>query len=118
MSTFFFDDEDEYIQVGKDHAREAQANAAEAYEVSNTLLSYQPTNAIGKDEEYSYNKYIRETQGQPLPPPVIKDPTTGQDVIIGSRDFQVSLIGEDGPDEYLSVARSADRLTTVWEDAI
>jgi hypothetical protein len=112
MSTFFFDDEQDY-QVGKEHAKAA----AEAYEVSNTLLSYQPTNAIGKDEEYSYNKYIRETQGQPLPPPVIKDPTTGQDVIIGSRDFQVSLIGEDGPDEYLSVARSADRLTTVWEDA-
>ena len=107
MSSFFFDDEEDYIKNKK----------AESYEVSNTLLSYQPTNAIGKDEEYSYNKYIRETQGQPLPPPQIKDPVTGQDVIIASRDFQVSLIGEDGPDEYLSVARSADRLTTVWEDA-
>lgn len=107
MSSFFFDDEEDYRNNKK----------AEAYEVSNTLLSYQPTNAIGKDEEYSYNKYIRETQGQPLPPPQIKDPVTGADVIIGSRDFQVSLIGEDGPDEFLSVARSADRLTTVWEDA-
>ena len=112
MSSFFYDEEETEDQVAKAHA-----NAAEAYEVSNTLMSYQPTNAIGKEEEYSYNKYIRETQGQPLPPPQIKDPMTGQDVIIGSRDFQVSLIGEDGPDEYLSVARSADRLTTVWEDA-
>ena len=106
MSSFFFDDEEDY-----------RNKKAEAYEVSNTLLSYQPTNAIGKEEEYSYNKYIRETQGQPLPPPQIKDPVTGQDVIIASRDFQVSLIGEDGPDEYLSVARSADRLSTIWEDA-
>jgi len=111
MSTFYEDEETQY-KVADEHSK-----AAEAYEVSNTLMSYQPTNAIGKDEEYSYNKYIRETQGQPLPPPVIKDPQTGQDVIIASRDFQVSLIGEDGPDEYLSVARSADRLTTVWEDA-
>jgi hypothetical protein len=90
---------------------------AEAYEVSNTLLSYQPTNAVDPVAQQQYEKHIQQTQGQPLPPPVIKDPVTGEDVIIASRDFQVSLIGEDGPDEYLSVARAADRLTTVWEDA-
>ena len=112
MSTFYVDEEG-YDLVGSPRAKQK----AESFEVSNTLMSYQPTNAIGKDEEYSYNKYIRETQGQPLPPPVVMDPQTGQNVIIGSRDFQVSLIGEDGPDEFLSVARSADRLTTVWEDA-
>jgi hypothetical protein len=117
MSSFFYDEYDEGWQVADDHDRAEKRAKAESYEVSNTLLSYQPTNAIGKEEEYSYNKYIRESQGQPLPPPQIKDPQTGEDVIISSRDFQVSLIGEDGPDEYLSVARSADRLTTVWEDA-
>jgi len=125
MSTFFFDDLEGY-QVAEEHSIEqdrtrkrggADRSYAQAFEVSNTLAPYQPTNAIDPTDQYSYHKYMQETQYQPLPPPKVKDPATGQDVIIASRDFQVSLIGEDGPDEYLSVARAADRLSTVWEDA-
>lgn len=113
MSTFYFDDEEDPNFVTRKRLRPR----AESYEVSNTLLSYQPTNAVDPTEEASYHKYMRETQYQPLPPPKITDPTTGQDVIIASRDFQVSLLGEDGPDEYLSVSRAADRLTSIWDDA-
>jgi hypothetical protein len=118
-STFYFDDDgDDWLEPEQQERKWGlKRRPAESYEVSNTLLSYQPTNAIDPAEEASYHKYMRETQYQPLPPPQIKDPATGQDVIIASRDFQVSLIGEDGPDEYLSVSRAADRLTTVWEDA-
>jgi hypothetical protein len=124
MSTFFFDDLEGY-QVAEEHSieqdrskkRNGGRSYAQAFEVSNTLAPYQPTNAVDPTEKQQYQNYIQQSQGQPLPPPKIKDPTTGEDVIIASRDFQVSLIGEDGPDEYLSVARAADRLTTVWEDA-
>lgn len=126
MSSFYFDDEEGY-QVAEDHAREEfkkrrntfnPNDVVESFQaLPNTLQTYQPTNAVDPSEEYSYHKYIRESQYQPAPPPQVKDPTTGEDVILGERNFQVSLIGEDGPDEYLSVSRAADRLTTIWEDA-
>lgn len=122
MSTFFFDDTQENYQVAEDHSIEQdrgrrRMRTVGAYEVSNTLMPVQPTNAVDPTSQTQYHNYMRETQYQPLPPPAIKDPVTGNDVIVASRDFQVSLIGEDGPDEYLSTARAADRLTTVWEDA-
>lgn len=120
MSTFFFDDEESYYNNDDGATKTgkwAPKRKAQSYEVSNTLLSYQPTNAIDPVEEASYHKYMRESQYQAAPPPKVQDPVTGEDVIIASRDFQVSLIGEDGPDEYLSTVRAADRLTTVWEDA-
>lgn len=115
MSTFFFDETESSLDTYR--ADEKVNKRVGAYNVSNTLLPIQPSNAPNPQDQYSYNKYLQETQYQPLPPPQIQDPQTGQPVIIGSRDFQVSLIGEDGPDEYLSVARAADRLSTVWEDA-
>ena len=112
-SSFFFDADEDYRN---DNYRVRRKNA-ESFEVSNTLAPIQPTNAVDTVDQYSYHKYMRESQYQPAPPPQMRDPATGEDVIIGERQFQVSLIGEDGPDEYLSVSRAADRLTTIWEDA-